>query len=210
MPKPVSRTRRSRQFTRILAGLMSLWTRPRWWTLPSAAAMPMARRKKRLRLHRRAEQPLERLAAGILEHQRGPAALADELQRPRRPCAVQFVPQSIFVGEAIEGRRRRLLRGGQHGQHGVRLPSAPRRQARQKTRSPSSHKTWKLPSPSAPTRDDAFIYRITAPSSRSPLPGRDGLCDRSSAQLVRPRLEAKSAQTLRHCHVRLRQAPELT
>ena len=47
MPKPVSRTCPVAQFTRILAGLMSLWTRPRWWTLPSAAAMPMARRRKR-------------------------------------------------------------------------------------------------------------------------------------------------------------------
>ena len=34
--------------TRMLAGLMSLWMRPRWWTWPSAAASAMARRRKRV------------------------------------------------------------------------------------------------------------------------------------------------------------------
>ena len=47
MPNPVRRVRPSAQFTRILAGLTSLWTRPRWCALPSAATMPMARRRKR-------------------------------------------------------------------------------------------------------------------------------------------------------------------
>ncbi len=36
----------------------------------------------------RAEQPLERLAAGILEHQHGSTAFADELERTRRPWRV--------------------------------------------------------------------------------------------------------------------------
>ena len=45
MPNPVSRTAPVARFTRILAGLMSLWTRPCRWTLPSAAAMPIARRR---------------------------------------------------------------------------------------------------------------------------------------------------------------------
>ena len=102
MPKPVSRARPSAQFTRILAGLTSLWTRPRWCALPSAAAMPMARRRKRPDLHRRADEPLERLAARILEQQRRPTAFAGKLQRPRRPCAVELVLQFIFVGEAFE------------------------------------------------------------------------------------------------------------
>ena len=118
-------------------------------------------------LHGRAEQPLERLAAGILEHQHGPAAFADELQRPHRPGPVQLVLQSVFVGEAIEGGGCRMLRGGQHGQHGGRLPLAPRRHPRQKTRSPSSHKTWRLRSPSAPNREDGLNYRTPHRSRRS-------------------------------------------
>ena len=70
-------------------------------------------------LHRRAEQPVERLAARILQHQHGPAAVADELQRSRRPRSVQRVLQSKFMRQAIEGRRCRMLRGGKHGQHDV-------------------------------------------------------------------------------------------
>ena len=68
-------------------------------------------------LHRRAEQPAERPTALILQHQHGPAAVADELQRPRRPASVQRVLQSKFVRQAIQGRRCRMLRGGKHGQH---------------------------------------------------------------------------------------------
>ena len=77
-------------------------------------------------LHGRAEQPLERLAARILEHQHRPTAFALKRQRPRRPAAVQLVLQFVFVGEAIEGRPVRVLRGGQHGQHGDRPPSPSR------------------------------------------------------------------------------------
>ena len=54
-------------------------------------------------LHGRAEQPVERLAARVLEHQHGPAALAHELQRPHRPRTVQLVLQAVFVSKAIEG-----------------------------------------------------------------------------------------------------------
>ena len=68
-------------------------------------------------LHRRAEQPIKRLAARILQHQHGSAALLVKGQRPHRPCAVQRVLQSIFMRQAIQGRRCWLLRGGKHGQH---------------------------------------------------------------------------------------------
>ena len=71
-------------------------------------------------LHGRAEQSVERLAAGVLEHQHGPTAFAHELERPHRPRPVQLILQSVFVSEAIEGGGRRVLRGGQHGQHGGR------------------------------------------------------------------------------------------
>ena len=130
MPNPVSRVRPSAQFTRILAGLTSLCTRPRWCALPRAAAMPMARRSKASHLHRFADEALERFAARILEQQRGSTAFADKRERPRRPGGVEFVPQSIFVREAIEASRQRTLGDGQHGQHrvgtalAVRAPSS--------------------------------------------------------------------------------------
>ena len=81
------------------------------------------------RLHRRADQSLERFAARILEQQRRSTAFAAKRERPRRPRGVERVPQFIFVGKAIERSRRRALRGRQHDQHGaaaavaVRAPS---------------------------------------------------------------------------------------
>jgi hypothetical protein len=45
MPKPVSQTDQVALLTRILAGLISLWMRPRPWSLASASARPMAKRK---------------------------------------------------------------------------------------------------------------------------------------------------------------------
>ena len=53
-------------------------------------------------LHGRAEQPVERLAARILEHQHGPTGVAHELQRPHRPRRVELILEFVFVGEAIE------------------------------------------------------------------------------------------------------------
>ena len=69
-------------------------------------------------LHGHPEQPVQRLAAGVLEHQHDLTAFADELERSHRPRPVQFVLQFVFASEAIEGGRYRMLRGGQHGQHG--------------------------------------------------------------------------------------------
>ena len=53
-------------------------------------------------IHGRAKRPIKRLAARILEHQHGPTAFAHKLQRQQRPRSVEFVLQSVFVGEAIE------------------------------------------------------------------------------------------------------------
>ena len=74
-----------------------------------------------LQLHRRPEQPAQQLAAAILEHQNGLAALTIEFQRAHRPAAVQFVLEGIFVGQAIERGRRRLHRGCERDQHAVAL-----------------------------------------------------------------------------------------
>ena len=88
MPKPVSRTAPVAASTRILAGLMSLWMRPRSWTLPRAVGDTDGESQEASHLHRRTENPIERLAAGVLEHQHGPTMIAHELQRPHRPGAV--------------------------------------------------------------------------------------------------------------------------
>src|SRR5882757_4821994 len=61
--------------------------------------------------------PIERQATGILEDQHSPSTFADELKRPYRPCAVQFVLQSIFMSETIEGGRCRMFHRRQHGQY---------------------------------------------------------------------------------------------
>ena len=59
--------------------------------------------QKAAQFHRRAEQPVQRLAGGILEHQRGSTVLADQLERPHGPSAVQLLPQGVFVSEPIDG-----------------------------------------------------------------------------------------------------------
>ena len=56
------------------------------------------------RLHRPAQQLRKRNAAGILQHQQGAPALAQQLQGPGGPRRLQLVLQRIFVGEAVEGR----------------------------------------------------------------------------------------------------------
>src|SRR5258706_10253763 len=73
--------------------------------------------QEEIHLERHAEQSLERLAAGILEHQRGPAALTKQLEWTHRPRPVQLLLQSIFVSKTIQSGRRRMLRSGEHGQH---------------------------------------------------------------------------------------------
>ena len=102
MPNPVSQTWPLAPFTRIWAGLRSLWTRPRWWSLAKRGDDADGEVQEASDFRRRAKQLVERLAAGILEHQRGLTLVADERQRPHRPAFVQFVPQSVLVGQAIE------------------------------------------------------------------------------------------------------------
>ncbi len=70
-------------------------------------------------LHRRSKQAAEQFATGIFEHQNGPTAISQKLQRPHGPCAVKLLLQGGFVDKTIEGGRRRLLRGRQHGQHAI-------------------------------------------------------------------------------------------
>ena len=84
------------------------------------ALMNLAERRRDLdgetqecpQFHGRVELALQRLATGILEHQHGPAALTDQLERPQRPGTVEFVPQSKFMCETINNGGMRALRGG--------------------------------------------------------------------------------------------------
>ncbi len=81
--------------------------------------MPIARCRKLPDLHRRAEQPSQRFAARVLEHQNGPAVLAHELQRPRRPGAVELVRQPVVIGKAIDDHGQRALGSREHEQNGA-------------------------------------------------------------------------------------------
>jgi hypothetical protein len=67
----------------------------------------------------RAEHPVERLAARILQHQDGLSVLAQQRERPHCPRTVQLILQSVFMRQAIEAARRRGIRGGNDGQHRV-------------------------------------------------------------------------------------------
>ncbi|BFG81401.1 hypothetical protein PTKU46_94350 [Paraburkholderia terrae] len=54
------------------------------------------------RLYRHAEQPRERLSAGVIEYQQWPAAFAHQLKRSCRPRAIEFVLQAKLVREALK------------------------------------------------------------------------------------------------------------
>ena len=111
MPKPVSQTPPLAASTRILAGLMSLWISPRSCTLAE-------RRRERDRdaqemryVQRPAEQPIERLAAGILEHQRHAVVVVRQRDRSRRPVSIKFGLERIFVLEPLDATERGVFRG---------------------------------------------------------------------------------------------------
>ena len=170
MPNPVSLISPVTGFTRMLCGLTSLCTRPRRWTCARAPAMAMARRKNS---SISIGAPSSR-ASGWLP---GSSSISMVRPRSRKNASgrAAHVPSSSSFNPYSCARRSRVAGAGcsaaaSTASTACRLPSAPRRHARQKTRSPSSHKTWKLPSPSAPNREDAFNCR-TPPSSRPPLPG---------------------------------------
>jgi hypothetical protein len=91
----------------------------------------------------------------------------------RPPVSPQRKPKDLFAAQSspgIDHRTTEMLSDGKHGQHGLPAAIGARPHPRQKTRSPSSHKTWKLLSPLAPNREDGFNCRPPA-SSRWPLSG---------------------------------------
>jgi hypothetical protein len=74
--------------------------------------------KEASHLHRRADPPIEWLAAEILENQHRPTTVTHDLQWSHRPRAVEFVLQTTFVSKAIKAARSGLFRGGNHGNQG--------------------------------------------------------------------------------------------
>jgi hypothetical protein len=55
-------------------------------------------------LHRFAEEPVERLAARILEHQHRLIAVTNEFERSDGPRTLQVIFESIFVRETLDTR----------------------------------------------------------------------------------------------------------
>ena len=150
MPNPVSQTCPSALFTRIWAGLRSLWTRPRWWSLPNAATMPMARRRKRPTSigapssRSSGSPPGSSSTSMVCPRSRMSSSGRTAQLRPIRPSAHIREPGDRAWPAPGAPRRARTASTAR------RLPSACRRHPRQKTRSPSSHKTWRSPSFATP------------------------------------------------------------
>src|SRR5919109_4987506 len=82
------------ELTSTLAGLMSLWMRPRSYNRQSAADKATARRRNVRISIERTDKSVKRLAPQVLRHEFGLPALAHELQRSCRPPIIEVVPQS--------------------------------------------------------------------------------------------------------------------
>ena len=70
-------------------------------------------------LHRPADKAIEGLASGVLDNQYRPPALIHEIHRPQGPRRVKVVLKFVFVGEAIDAFKRRMLGAGKDGYESV-------------------------------------------------------------------------------------------
>ncbi len=70
------------------------------------------------RFQRMTEQSIERLATGILEHQRRPVVAMCERERPCRPAPVELRPERVFMFEPLESLGRGMFRNGRDKQNG--------------------------------------------------------------------------------------------
>ena len=154
--------------------------------------MPMARRKKRPTSIGAPSSRSSGSPPGSSSTNMVWSALADELQRSRRPGSVQLVLQSIFVREASKGRRCRMLRGGKHSQHigpvaiGILAP----RTAENAVAVFPQDLEVAIPVCAEPRR----CAQLPHSPSVSPLAGLEGRRAPSSVRLVRPRLSKKSTR----------------
>jgi hypothetical protein len=77
--------------------------------------------------HRLRKMPVEELAAGIFENEHRPPGFATELDGPYSPCAIQLVPQLVFMRETIENCACRVLDRGHRDQNcGLIRAASPR------------------------------------------------------------------------------------
>ena len=148
---------------------MSLWTSPRRCSLADRRGQTDARGAGTAPPPWAAEQPLQQLAARVLEHQHGPAAFADKLAAAAPPTHRPTHPSIRIRGPGDRGwRATGAPTAGTTASTATRWPSARRRHPRQKTRSPSSHKTWRLPSSSPPNGKNRSNCRTPSASRLSP------------------------------------------
>jgi hypothetical protein len=73
--------------------------------------------QERSDFHRLADKSLERLATGILKEEQGPTIYAHKIERPDGPARVKLGLQIVFVSQAVEDSRRRLLCDRQNDQN---------------------------------------------------------------------------------------------
>ncbi len=190
MPNPVSLISPLAGCKRILAGLMSLCTRPRWWSCARAPAMAIARgRKSSIAIGAPSRRASGWLAGSSSTSMVWPGSRTNASGRTAHgPSSSSFKAYSCARRSRVAGAG--CSAAGNTASTARRLPSAPGRQAWQKTRSPSSHKTWKFLSPSAPNRLARLNCRT--PSSDLSLHS-DRVSDRSSAHLAGPDLRGNYA-----------------
>ena len=119
MPNPVSRTSPVEFVEQDIGRLDVLVDEPALVQLTESVGDVDREAQEAPHLHGLAEQPAERLAARVLEHQHGPTGIAHELQRPRRPRLVELILEFVFMRESIEARAGRLVGGRQNDQHGA-------------------------------------------------------------------------------------------
>ena len=58
--------------------------------------------QERRNLPRLSQEPIERLAAGVLEHEHRPTLATNQRERPSRPVGVKLVPKRIFVLKPLQ------------------------------------------------------------------------------------------------------------
>jgi hypothetical protein len=73
--------------------------------------------QERADLHRRADQPSERLAARVLEDEDGAAPVALEPERPNGPSRIELGRQRVLVLETRQGCGRNVLARRSHDEH---------------------------------------------------------------------------------------------
>ena len=120
MPNPRNHTWPVLQSIITLAGLRSLWIRPRACRWRRAAATPAPVRKTSPRSHRRARALHEQLATRILEHQCSPPFVRRQRYGANRPDGIQCVSQRVFVLQHPDHLGSRMLRSRHHDKRRAR------------------------------------------------------------------------------------------